>query len=313
MSDPNEPKPFAPPYVLNSSSVTIQNGEEVWPMSAPPPRPPRKRPWLATVVIVGVVALVGGLVVAGLAEYQAIAGRVSQADNGSFIGVPDAPPDSDHIPTEPPTTAAVDCPPTCFTVEVAGLLVPNNSLQASMPVGQPVAFADFQNPTTAAAEYADDARLWAILKEPDSCFFIYPLSPVGPTYGGPDSTSQDPVTFLGETSDKSGGTTLTQNARFFPTSVAATAYMRSVRDEQMVCQNNDHSIVATPSFAVNEGMDINAFTQLRSGERTYVYDIQRANVVVRFQVVSQDSVDEPAVVHFINTWMTTTFAPLDPE
>ena len=197
--------------------------------------------------------------------------------------------------------------------ESGWLLVPNNSLQASMPVGEPVATADFQNPTTAAAEYADDARLWAILKEPDSCFFIYPLSPVGPAYGGPDSTSQDPVTFLGETSDQSGETTLTQNARFFPTSAAATAYMRRVREQQMVCQNDDHSVVATPSFAVNEGMDINAFTQLRSGVHTYVYDIQRANVVVRFQIVSQDSVDEPAVVHFINTWTTTSLAPLDPE
>jgi hypothetical protein len=265
------------------------------------------------VVIVGVLALVGGLVAAGVAEFQAVASRAAQVDNGSLIGVPDAPPGSDHVPTEAPTATAVDCPPTCFTVNVAGLLVPNTSLQASMPVGEPVAFADFQNPTTAAAEYADDAKLWAILKQPDSCFFIYPLSPVGPAYGGPDSTSQDPVTFLGETSDQSGGTTLTQNARFFPTSAAATAYMRGEREQQMLCQNDDHSIVSTPSFAVSGGMDINAFTQLRSGERTYVYDIQRANVVVRFQVVSQDSVDESAVVHFISTWTTTAFAPLDPK
>ena len=314
MTDPNQPEPFAPPYVLNQSSVTIQNGEEAWPMSAPPPAPPRSRRWLAPVVIVSLVALVGGLVAAGVAEVQAIAGHVSQADNGSLIGVPDAPPGSDDVPTAQPTRAVAVCPPSCFTVASSGLMVPNGSLQGSMPIDRLAVSADFQHPTTAAAEYHADVAVWAAQSpNPLVCFFTDSRSPVSPALGGPDSTSDDPVTFLGTSADDTRGSTMTQSARFFTSSDAATAYLQSVQKQIELCHLVDPAVASAANFDLSPGITAVTFVETSATANTFVYEFQRANTVVRFRVVSTDHVDEDAVRHFLGTWATTDLAQLDPQ
>ena len=104
---------------------------------------------------------------------------------------------------------------------------------------------------------------------------------------------------------------MTQVARFFPTPAAATAYMRVVREQAQSCRLADQAVRSTPSFAVPDSMNINAFAQTSTSAVTYIYDVQRANVVVRFRVVSSDGVDEPGVVHFLHTWVTTDLAQLE--
>ena len=313
VTDPNQPEPFAPPYVLNESSVTIQNGEEVWPNSAPPPRPPRQRPWLVPVVIVGVLALVGGLVGAAVAEFQAIGDRVAAVGSDSNDTVPQPINVPTQAPPRPtPTALSGTCDSGCLDLDSSGLMVPNNSLLTSMPLKALAVSPDFQHPSSVGLEYQADSLSWATKPSaPDPCFLVSTRSPIGPTLGGPDSTSSDAVTYLGTTSDDSAGTQMTQTARFFPTPAAATAYMRNVREQLPACQSADHSVKSTPSFAIADPMDINAFAQISARSTTYVYDIQRANAVVRFRVVSTDGVDEPGIVHFLNTWVTTDLAQLD--
>ena len=311
MTDPNQPEPFAPPYVLNESSVVIENGEEVWPMSAPSPRPQRQRSWLVPVVIVGVLALVGGLVAAGVAEFQAVASRAGQVENGSLIGVPDAPPGSDHVPTEAPTATAVVCPPSCFTVASAGLMLPNGSLLGSMPISDFSVSPDFQHPTTAAAEYQTDVSVWAAHSpNPLVCFFTDSRSPVSPALGGPDSTADDPVTFLGGGTDDSQGSSMTQSARFFASSAAATDYMTRLQKQIVLCHLVDPAVDSAASFDLPPSISTVTFVETSATTTTYVYDFQRANAVVRFRVVTSDNVDENAVRHFLGTWATTDLEQL---
>jgi hypothetical protein len=301
-------EPFAPPYVLNQSSVVVQNDDQAWPVSSPPPVPPSKpRRWRVAVVIIAVLALVGGLVVAGIAEIETIAQRASAPlgnNDDPLAGVPDAPPGSDEIPTERPTPIAAVCPPTCFTVASAGLLLPNGSLEGSLKLLGPAISPDFQHPTTAGAEYATSQ---GSTSGPPACFFLVSRSPLAST----DASNADPVTFLGQDADDSDGSTLSQSARFFPTSAAADAYLRGEREQAESCQLADHSVGSTPSFDVPAPLTINAYAQISGTSRTYVYDIQRANVVVRFRVVSTDSLDESSIVHFLHTWATTDLAQLD--
>jgi hypothetical protein len=258
------------------------------------------------IIVISILALIGGLIGAGVAEFQAISQRAATApyDPGSLIGVPDAPPGSDGIPTTKPTPAAAVCPPNCFTVASAGLMVPNGSLEGSLHILGPAISPDFQHPTTAAAEYATAALTWS---GSSGCFLLASRTPVAEA----DASNADPVTFLGQNADDSDGSTITQSARFFPTSAAAEGYLRVEREQAESCQLADHSVGSTPSFDVSDPLAINAFAQISGSSRTYVYDIARANVVVRFRVVSTDSLDESSIVHFLHTWTTTDLSQLD--
>ncbi|MES1212653.1 MAG: hypothetical protein ABUT11_03810 [Leifsonia sp.] len=318
VTDPNQPEPFAPPYVLNQSSVTIENGEELWPVSAPSTAPaarsPQRRPWLAPVVIIGIVALIGGLVAAGAAEFRAIASQADPYDNGSLIGVPDAPPGSDGIPTTKPTPILAVCPPNCFTVASAGLMVPNGSLQGSMPISGLSVSPDFQHPTTAAAEYRSDVAVWAAQSpNPLVCFFTDSRSPVSPALGGPDSTADDAVAFLGESTDDSHGSSMTQSARFFASSAAATDYLKRLQKQIGLCHLVDPAVDSAASFDLPSSVATVSFVEASATTTTYVFDFQRANAVVRFRVVTSDAIDENAVRHFLGTWATTDLAQLDPK
>ena len=311
MTDPNQPEPFAPPYVLNESSVTIQNGEEVWPMSAPPPRPPQKRRWLVPVVIVGVLALVGGLVGAGAVELQTIAQRASTGSRPPSSGPNYLAPSKAPIgPT--PTAFSPTCASGCLTLASSGLMIPNGSLQGSMPISLLSVSADFQHPTTAAIEFTSDVAIWQgqTPAVPD-CFFTVSRSPVATSLGSSDGLSADPVTLLGTSVDRDRGTTMTQSARFFTSVQSASDYEKQLHTQIALCHTARPQTDSAAGFALPVGISAVTFVVKEAKSTTYVYDFQRANAVVRFRVVTSDSVDENAVRHFLGTWVTTDLAQLD--
>lgn len=310
MTDPNQPEPFAPPYVLNQSSVTIENGEEVWPNSAPPPRPPRQRRWLAPVVIIGVVALVGGLVGVGAVELQAI-GQRADAGSGS-----DYPPDPIITPipapsAPTPTAFSATCASGCLTVASSGKMIPDGSLQGSMPINRLSVSADFQHPTTATIEYFADIDIWQRQFPPYiNCFFAVSRSPVSTTIDSPDRLSTDPVTFLGTSVDPTQGSAMTQTARFFTSPASAADYEQKLQAQISICHGNNPEIESAAGFDLPPGVSAVTFVDKEDRATTYVYDFQRANAVVRFRVVTSDNVDENAVRHFLGTWVTTNLAQL---
>ena len=314
MTDPTQPEPFAPPYVLNPSSVVIQNGEEVWPMSAPPPRPPRpprQRPWLVPVVILGVLALVGGLVAAGAAEFQAIASRAAGSDGPGYTPQPiittkPAPPAST------PTAFSATCASGCLTVASSGLMIPNYSLLGSMPINRLAVSADFQHPTTEGLEYQADSAAWGAQSPiSDLCFFTGSRSPVSPIAGAPTDLANDPVTLLGESVDLQQGSTMTQTARFFSSPGEASTYQSWVREQVLDCHAADPRVEPAAGFELPPSVTAVTFVERSANSTTYTYDFARANAVVRFRVVSTDGVDENAVRHFLGTWVTTDLAQLD--
>ena len=314
MTDPTQPEPFAPPYVLNPSSVVVQNGEEVWPTSAPrprPPRPPRQRRWLVPVVILGVLALVGGLVAVGAVELQAIAQRAAtgshQQSSGPNYIVPSPAPLG---PT--PNAFSTTCTSGCLTVASSGLMIPNGSLQGSMPISLLSVSADFQHPTTAGIEFFADVADWQgqTPQVPD-CFFAVSRSPVATSLASPDGLSADPVTLLGTSVDRSQGSAMTQTARFFTSPASATDYEQQLRAQVGLCHATDPGVASAAGFELPPSVSAVTFVEKAGNTTTYVYDFQRANAVVRFRVVTNDSIDENAVRHFLGTWVTTDLAQLD--
>jgi hypothetical protein len=315
VTDPNEPKPFAPPYVLNPSSVTIENGEEIWPMSPPPPRQPGQRRWVLPVVILSVVVLVGGLVTAGAVAVQAIADRADQADNEPAIpavpAVPDAPPGSDGIPTEPPTAAAVSCPPTCFTPAHAGLMIPDGSLLISLGGNFLLNSTSMQAPTTAAQLYQADASQWASRRPlPDVCFFADSTSPVSPAIGGPDAGSTDAVVLLGSGTDPSGAGTLTQAARFFTDTASADAYLASTAQQVVTCHLANSGVGPAAKLDVPNTVQMVTFTAHIGATTIYSIDLQRDNVVVRMRLATPGAISEADFDRYVRTWATTNLAQL---
>jgi hypothetical protein len=313
VTDPTQPEPFAAPYVLNESSVTIQNGEEIWPASAPPPRPPRQRPWLVPVVILGVVALLGGLVGAGVAEFQAIGERVAAVGSDSNDSVPQPIITTKPAPPGPmPTAFSATCAKGCLTVASSGLMIPNYSLLGSMPINRLSVSPDFQHPTTEGLEYQADSAAWgAQSPTSDLCFFTGSRSPVSPIAGAPTDVANDPITFLGESVDLQQGTTMTQTARFFSSPGDASTYQSWVRGQVLDCQAADPRVEPAAGFELPPSVTAVAFVEKSANLTTYTYDFARANAVVRFRVVTSDNVDENAVRHFLGTWVTTDLAQLE--
>jgi hypothetical protein len=270
---------------------------------------------VTAVVLVAAVGLVVGLIAGGAAEFQALSQRAATSvenNDNPLIGVPDAPSGSDDVPTDQPAPIVAVCPPMCFTVASAGLMVPDGSLQISMPISGLPLSPEFQHPTTAAAEYRADVTAWAAHSpNPLVCFFADSRSPVSPALGGPDSTADDPVTFLGESTDDSQGSSMTQSARFFASSNSATDYMRRLEKQIELCHLVDPAVDSAANFDLPAGIDVATAVDTTASTTTYIYDFQRANVVVRFRVVSSDHVDEDAVRHFLGTWVTTNLDQLE--
>lgn len=318
MTEQDPVAPFVPPYQLNTSSVVL-NGDDGWPMTAPvpPPRTPRRRRWALPVVILSVVALVGGLVAAGAAEFQVIVDRASQgdragqADHGSPIGgVPDAPPGSDHVPTDPPTAAAVACPPTCFTTAHAGLMAPDGSLLISL--------GDFffdstvmQAPATASQLYQRDAAQWVSRRLlPDACFLAGSTSPVSLTLGGPDAASNDAVVVLDSGTDPAGVETLTQSARFFADTTGAETYLASAAQQVATCHLANSGVGPAAKLDIPENVQMVAFTAHVGATTIYSIDLQRENVVVRVRLATRGNVSEADFDRYVRTWATTNLAQL---
>ena len=312
MTDHDPQARFAPPYQLNASSV-VTNGDDGWPMPAPEPpsRSPGRRRWVLPVVILSVVALVGGLIAAGAAEFQAIVDRASHVDNGSIIGVPNAPPGSDHVPTTPPTAAAVSCPPSCFTTAHAGLMIPDGSLLISVGANFLLDSTSMQAPTTASQLYQRDATQWALQPPlPDACFLVDSTSPVSPSIDSHDAASADAVVVLGSGTDPNGAGTLTQSARFFPDTASAEAYLASTAQQVVTCHLANSSVGPAAKLDVPDSVQMVTFTAHMGATTVYSIDLQRDNVVVRMRLATPGKIPEADFDRYVRTWATTNLAQL---
>lgn len=258
---------------------------------------PPQRNWVVPVAIVGFIAVL--TIVALILLETSLAGLANKTDTSE--------PDYTPIPHPTPTVFSSTCASGCLPAASAPLLIPNVSLQRSMDIDSDLA-PPVPPPTTAALEQQSDLAHWrrAPSADPD-CFFLASRSPVGLTPGSQDAQSLDAVAIL-QTSRILGGSTMTQTARFFTDPLAASDYERQLQLQLDACHVAEPRVGAASGFDLPPSVTAVALADSEDRTTTYLYDFQRANVVVRFRIETSDGVNENGVRSYLAAWASNDLA-----
>jgi len=303
--------------------VTDPTGQEPRLIPPPPPPDPAGPPesddsygWVAPVVISFLVVLVAGLCTLAVFVTTTIVGRVAHDVTVAAAQPPAAvqpPPFVKPTPAAPaptPTALSFTCTSGCLDASTAGLMIPNESLQRTIPINRLRESAS-TTLTTAAAEYQADTGAWdADPPDGTDCLFVGSRSAVNPGRNGFDWTSDDPVALLGKNIDARQTATMTQTARFFTSPGFATDQMAWMRKQIDACNVTDPTVAAASGFELPSDVTAVAFVAEWDDATIFTYDFQRANTIVRFRVVAHGDLDENKVRHFLGTWVQTDLEQL---
>jgi hypothetical protein len=269
------------------------------------PEAPKKRgvPWWVWLVIALVVAAVvgfGALMVVGFAAYV----------NHSYSETSPDQPFLEGPAQRPDANSPLLCPDQCFALESSDLLAVSAAETASLSIEDETHGVGDLGSSTVAEVAPPGGEQWLEVGGDAECSFITTSAPYFPV--GPDSTSADPIRWVQvwETDDEM----MDISSRQFPSTEAATAFLRDLHTRVAECPWQDLNIPAaggldttliqiTPQAAIEVPADVAAVGWVREGTpgprwRSYVWDLQRGNLVVQVRVLTDGRVLEQDVAEF---------------
>lgn len=258
--------------------------------------------WAWTLIAVGAVAVLAVPVVAVLGFLAYVEHSISEtAPDQAFLTGPRQQPDA---------KTPVSCPEHCFALDAADSMAVSAHDASLLSIGDERYGVGAFEQATVAAVAPEVGEQWQDVGGDDECAFLPGNAPYFAV--GPDATSEDPIAWV--QTWKTGDEMLDIAARAFPTSEGASAFMRDLHDRVAACPWQDLDIPAaggldtsliqiTAQAAIDVPDDVAAVGWVREGTpgarwRSYVWDLQRSNLVVQVRVLTDGRVLEQDVAAF---------------
>lgn len=258
--------------------------------------------WAWTLIALGaVVALaVPVLVVVGFFAYVGHSVGETSADQPFLIGPPQ----------HPEAITPLACPEHCFVLESADSMLVSAEEASQLSIGDELYGLGEFEPSTVAAVAPKVGEQWLDVGGDDECAFLSGNAPYFAV--GADATSDDPISWV--QTWRTGDEMMDIAARAFPTSAQASAFMRDLHDRVAACPWQDLDVPAaggldttliqiTPQAAIEVPDEVAAVGWVREGTpgarwRSYVWDLQRGNLVVQVRVLTDGRILEQDVAAF---------------
>lgn len=270
---------------------------------APTPAPRRGLPWWGwTLIVAGVVLVIGivALPVLGFMAYVDHSLRETSPDQPFLEGEPQ----------RPEAESPLACPEQCFDIDAALLVAVSAEGVASLSITDELYSVGELEPSTVTAVARDVGDYWLELGGDAECAFIPANAPYIAV--GPDSTSEDPVLWV--QTWETGYEMTDIAARAFPTTEDASAFMRDIHERVAACPWQDTNVPVaggldtslvqiTAQAAIAVPSEVAAVGWVREGEpgprwRSYVWDLQRGNLVIQVRVLTDGSIVEQDVAAY---------------
>lgn len=267
-----------------------------------PTRLSPKRPrWLVPTIVASVLVVVAVAVGAVLAVANWLFSPDDEFNVYSYT------PDQKLTAGSPASPFAAEpliCPPACFSAgSVPSTIVPKRAFEDLGLPDEVEPYGTYPE-TTVGWLYGRDAGDWREFgARPDACFFAPSSAPYASSLNSEFAGNKDPIVFTGTHVDRFDNVA-DQAVRLFPDSAAAEAYMADLANSIAQCTRvqfgsgrNLYTADVALAASVNPPKSIAAVGWIRTGDpgvrwRAYVFDVQRANLVIRIRVLSDGSIRE---------------------
>jgi len=271
-----------------------------------PPQPPQRRrlPWWAWTLIafgaVIVLAIPVVVVVGGLAAYVGHSASETSPDQ-PFIDGPEQ---------RPNARSPLDCREQCFGLDDATLMAVSAADVAPLAIDDELNGVGELEPSAVGAVAPEVGEHWLDVGGDGECSFLPRNAPYFSV--GPDSASSDPIAWV--QTWKTGAEMMDIAARAFPTTQDASAFVRDLHRRVAACPWQDLNIPSaggldtslvqiTPQAGIDVPDDVAAVGWVREGSpgprwRSYVWDLQRGNLVVQVRVLTDGRILEQDVAAF---------------
>lgn len=301
------PRAGGSPVALGYCALVTADGEHAAPgpppyWGPPPPQHPQRQglPWWAWLLIaVGAILLVS-VPALGFLSYLNHSIRETSPDQ-PFIDGPRQTPEA---------RTPISCPTECFDVDDAAQLRVTAEEVAELAIRDELYGVGKFESSTVAAVAPTVERQWLDMGGDPECAFMPTNAPYIATE--PDSASDDPVSWV--QTWRTGDETMDLAAREFPSSALASAFMRDLHSRVAACPWQDLNSPAaggmdttlveiTAQAAVTVPDSVAAVGWVREGTpgarwRSYVWDLQRGNLIVQVRVLTDGRITEPHVAQF---------------
>lgn len=265
--------------------------------------PPKKRrtPWWVVITL----AVAAGL---GFLALSAV-GFAAYVNHSLTETSPDQP-FLDGPAQSPDANSPLLCPDRCFDIDASDLLEVSAEDVALVSIEDELRGVGDIAPGTVAEVAPAGGEQWLAVGGDAQCSFIPTNAPYFPV--GSDSTSADPLRWVQVW--KTGDEVMDIASREFATTEDATAFMRDLHARVAACPWQDLDIPSaggldssllqiTPQAAIEVPDDVAAVGWVREGTpgprwRSYVWDLQRGNLVVQVRVLTDGRVLEGDVAAF---------------
>lgn len=264
---------------------------------------PSKRrglPWWAwTLIAVSAVAVLS-LPVLGLLAY--VEHSVSETSPGQPL--------LDGPAQDPDARAPLTCLERCFDVDAADGMALSAEDVSTFGIEDERNGVGAFDPSTVADAALKPGTQWLAAGGDETCSFLPANAPFVTV--GPGSDSADPINWV--QTWETGDEMIDISARAFPTSDEAGAFLRDLHERVAACPWQDLDTPAaggldttlvqiTPQAAIDVPEDVAAVGWVREGSagprwRSYVWDLQRGNLVVQFRVLTDGRILESQVATF---------------
>ncbi len=271
-------------------------------MSESIPEPAKRRglPWWgwALIALVGVIAVL--LPVLGMFAYVGHSLRETSPDQ-PFIDGPAQQPDA-KVP--------LVCPQRCFELEAAVLMAVSVEDVSQLSIKDERHGVEAFEQSTVSAVTTGAGEQWLALGGDAECSFLPSNAPY--FAAGPGSDSEDPISWV--QTWQTGDEVMDISARAFPTTEEAGAFMRDLHKRVADCPWQDMNTPAAGGLdttlvqissqaAIVVPHEVAAVGWVREGSpgprwRSYVWDLQRGNLVVQVRVLTDGRILEQQVATF---------------
>ncbi|MGW4931209.1 hypothetical protein ACWEOH_18900 [Agromyces sp. NPDC004153] len=216
----------------------------------------------------------------------------------------------DGSPQQPDAKAPLACPQWCFELDAVARMAISAEDVAQLSIQDERYGVGALEPSTVAAVAPAAGAQWLALGGDEECAFLPANAPY--VAAGPDSASADPISWVQtwETDDE----VVDIAARAFSSTEEASAFMRDLHERVAACPWQDLDIPTaggldsslvqvTSQAAIDVPNEVAAVGWVREGTpgprwRSYVWDLQRGNLVVQVRVLTDGRILEQQVATF---------------
>ncbi|MCS5496558.1 hypothetical protein NY547_04805 [Cnuibacter physcomitrellae] len=255
--------------------------------------------WMWTLVVLAIAGFVA-LMVRGVSAYVHHSVAETSPEQQLLEG-----------PTQQPDAIApLQCPESCLDLSASARLGVSADDVVPLSIDDDrYGAGDLESATVADVAQAVGEE-WLAVGGEAQCSFVPTNAPYFPT--GPDSTSTDPISWVQVW--QTGDEVMDISSRQFPSTEDASAFLHDLHTRVAACPSQDLNVPSaggldsslvqiTAQSAIEVPDDVAAVGWVREGApgprwRSYVWDLQRGNLIVQVRVLTDGRVLEQDVATF---------------